>query len=63
MVFGNHPLWQPGYVDDFTDLRVEKANFLPGSFVHQTLTIYLILDSKTDTMIIRHHSYFGGVLS
>ena len=34
MVFGSHPHWQPGCVDDVTDLRVEKADFLPGSFVH-----------------------------
>lgn len=33
-VSGSHPPWQPGDVDDVTDLSVEKAGFLPGSFVH-----------------------------
>lgn len=31
-MFRNHPPWQAGYVDEITDLRVEKAYFPPSFF-------------------------------
>lgn len=33
MVFSNHSPWQAGYVDDVPDVRVEKADFPPASFI------------------------------
>lgn len=67
--FAHHPSWPAGYVDEITDLIVEKAGFLlqASLFSKHFLSFDWVLDSQVDAegtrSVINHPCFGGGQLS